>query len=53
MVAGGCRERENVAGTDAKPLVFHYFYCYLATPGPSGSGSAMDSVGMNAEIDEF
>ncbi len=53
MVAGGCRERENVAGTDAKPLVLHCFYCYPATPGPSGSGSAMDSVGMNAEIDEF
>ncbi len=53
MVAGGCRERENVAGTDAKPLVLHCFYCYLATPGPSGSESSKDSVGIDAGIDEF
>ncbi len=42
---------ENVAGIDAKALVFHWFYCYLAIPGPSGSESAMDSIGINAEID--
>ena len=43
---------ENVAGVDAKPLVFHWFYCYLAIPGPSGSESQMGPVGINAEIDE-
>ena len=44
---------ENVAGIDAKPLVLHWFDCYLAIPGPSGSESPTDSVGLNAGIDEF
>ena len=52
MVAGGCREREHVAGIDAKPMVIHWFYCYLAIPGTSGSESPMDSNGINAEINE-
>ena len=42
---------ENVAGIDAKPMVFHWFYCYLTVPGPSGSESPLDSAGINAEID--
>ena len=43
---------ENVAGIDAKPMVFHWFYCYLAIPGTSGTESGMDSIGINAGIDE-
>ena len=44
---------ENVAGIDAKPLVFRWFYCHLAIPGTSASESPLDSIGINTEIDEF
>ena len=43
---------ENVAGINAKPLVFHWFYCYLAILVPSGSENPMDPVGIIAGIDD-
>ena len=43
---------ENVAGIDAKPLVFRWFYSHLAIPGTSGTKSGMDSIEINAGIDE-
>ena len=44
---------ENVAGIDAKPLVFHWFYCYLSIPGPPGSGSSVGSVEINTGFHVF